>query len=312
MPSIETTLGFNPDLVRKGLNGGVLIGRYPATAVLTTLTAPDGIITLPAGYQTVGQISEDGVTFGMDQEVAEVRGWGSSTFVRRDITSSDKTIAFSALETRRLTKELISDLDLSGVTMSPEGEVVITHPDRPATKYWRTLAIGVDGDGDQRYYFGKFYPRASVSEREEEVWSDGDDPITYGVTMSGMLDAAVGYACREFLFGPGALAAAAAMGWTVSTLIAPTTLAAGTITATTVALTWVAVTGAVTYRVLISTNNGDTYTDVSGAAGGTPATASTTVTGLTASTAYRFRVAAVNASGTRGPSSASIAVTTIA
>jgi len=313
VPTIETILTKNDDLVRKGLNGGMLLGRYPTVPVLTTLHAADGIIALPTGYESVGHISEDGATFGMDDEVSEVRGWGSSTFIRRDITSSDKTIAFTALETKRLTKELQTGMDLSAVPMAATGEVVITHPDRVSTRYWRALALGTDGDGDQRYYFGKFYPRAAVTERDEEVWSDGDDPISVGVTMSGMLDPAAGYALREFLFGPGALAAATAMGWTIGTLLAPTGLAAGTVAATTVALTWNAVTNATGYQVQISTNNGDTWADVAAGAGGAPATPSTTVTGLTASTGYRFRVLATSASGTnRGPASSSIGVTTTA
>lgn len=214
MPSFESTVTRDSDLIRKGLQGSVLLGRYPDAADVTTLTAVDGI-TIPTGYESVGWLSEDGVTFGSDMEVSEVRGWGSSSMLRRDITSVDKTIAFSALETKRMTRELVSGLDLSAVTMSAEGEVVTTHPDRPGTQYWRVLAIGVDGDGDQRYYFAKFFPKATVSEAEEEVWSDGDDPITYGVTMSALIDDEVGTACREMLFGPGALAAAEAMGWTL-------------------------------------------------------------------------------------------------
>jgi len=312
MAALETVINKNSDLVRKGLNGGVLLGRYPAASLLTTLHAVDGI-TVPSSYESVGWTGEDGVTFGIDDEVSEVRGWGGSTFIRRDTTSSDRTVAFSALETKRLTKELHTGLDLSAVAMSAQGEVVITHPDRPATKYWRTLVLGTDGDGDERYYFGKFYPRAAVTEREEETWADGDDPMSYAVTMSGMLDTNAGFALREFLFGPGALAAATAMGWTLGTLLAPTALASGAIAATTVALTWSAVANASGYQIQRSTDNGDTWSDVAGAAGGAPATNSTTVTGLTASTAYRFRVLATSAGGgNRGPASTSIGVTTTA
>lgn len=311
MPSFESTVVRDGDLVRKGLQGSVLLGKYPTAADITTLSATDGI-TLPAGYDSIGWISEDGLTFGTDVEVSEVRGWGASSMLRRDVQSTDRTIAFSALETKRLTSELRSGLDLSATTMSPQGEVVITHPDRMPTKYWRVLALGVDGEGDQRYYVAKFFPKATVSEFDEESWSDGDDPISYSVTMTALIDDTVGTACREFIFGPGALAAAGAMGWTASTLTAPTGLAAGAITATTVPLTWSTVASAASYVVRVSTNNGDTYTDVPSASGGTPTGASTTVTGRTAATAYRFRVLAVDSTGKRGPESASISATTLA
>jgi len=300
----------NSDLLRKPLQGTVILGRWPSAPDITTLTAVDGI-TLPVGYESAGWISEDGLTFGSDMEVSEVRGWGASSMLRRDIASTDKTMAFSALETKRLTKELTTGLDLSTTTMGATGQVVITHPDRMPTKYWRALALGVDGDGDQRYYMAKFYPKCSVSEREEEGWSDGDDPLMYGVTLSALIDDSIGTSCREFLFGPGALAAAAAMGWALAPgLVAPTGLASGTVAATTVVLNWTAVTGAASYQVQRSTNNGDTYTDVASGAGGTPTANTTTITGLTATTGYRFRVLAVGPTGNRSPASTSIGVTT--
>lgn len=216
MAVFEDVVERNSDNVRKPLQGAVLLGKYPVAADITTLTAVGGGITLPVGYESVGWISEDGLSFGTDTEVSEVRGWGSSSMLRRDIVSTDRTLAFAALETKRITAELRSGLDLSAVKMSTDGEVVYEHPDRSPSQYWRALAIGVDGDGAGRYYFAKFYPKAVVSEMEEESWSDGDDPLSYGVTLSALVDDTVGTACREFLFGPGALAAAEAMGWDVA------------------------------------------------------------------------------------------------
>lgn len=214
MPTFEDTITRNADLVRKPLQGSVLLAPYPTGALITTLSSADGI-TVPVGYESVGWISEDGLTFANDTEVSDVRGWGASSFLRRDIQSQDKTIQFSALETKRLTIELSTGLDLSARTFSEEGELTFDYPDRPPTKYWRVLAIGVDGDGDQRYYMARFFPRAAVSEMDDETWSDGDDPLMRNVTMSALIDNEAGYVGREFLFGPGALAAAEDMGWEV-------------------------------------------------------------------------------------------------
>lgn len=216
MPAFEDTVARNADLVRKPLQGSVLLGRYPTDPIVDTLVAADGI-TIPTGYESVGWISEDGVTFSNDQEVSDVRGWGASSFLRRDIQSSDKTIQFACLESKRLTYELSTGLDLSAKKFSTLGELKFDYPDRPPTKYWRVLAIGVDGDGANRYYMARFFPRASVTEVDDETWSDGDDPLMRNVTMSALIDNAAGYVGREFLFGPGAKAAAVAMGWTVAT-----------------------------------------------------------------------------------------------
>lgn len=96
------------------------------------------------------------------------------------------------------------------------------------------------------------------------------------------------------------------------TLTAPTGLATGAVTATSVALTWNAVATATTYQVQVSIDSGSTWTDVTSGNGGAPATPSATIGGLTASTPYRFRVAAVDSSSVRGAYSTTVSATTTA
>ncbi|GGZ78535.1 glycoside hydrolase family 18 protein [Streptomyces subrutilus] len=79
---------------------------------------------------------------------------------------------------------------------------------------------------------------------------------------------------------------------------APTGLTASATSSTSVALSWAATAGATSYKV---------YRE--GAAPLAVTTASAAVTGLTASTAYAFQVAAVNAAG-ESPKSAAVQVTT--
>lgn len=71
-------------------------------------------------------------------------------------------------------------------------------------------------------------------------------------------------------------------------LAVPANLATGTMTSTTAPLTWDAVTNAVTYHVQYKETASPTWLDFATE----PATPSTTVTGLTASTSYDFRVRA--------------------
>lgn len=84
----------------------------------------------------------------------------------------------------------------------------------------------------------------------------------------------------------------------------------GAPTATTVGLLWDEIAGAASYQVQRSTNGGTTWTDVTSGAGGTPATPTTTVTGLVTGTSYHFRVAGINADGVRGAYSTAVAATT--
>lgn len=99
---------------------------------------------------------------------------------------------------------------------------------------------------------------------------------------------------------------------TPNPISAPQNVSVGVIAATTVALTWSAVNGASGYKVEQSVAPYSAWTAVARAAGGEPATAGTTVTGLTAATPYKFRVKAVVGTDTSGPSADTGVVTTLA
>lgn len=216
MSTFEAVAAQNRGNIRKPLRGTVLIGRYPAAEVISTLVAPNGELVVPTSYESVGWISEDGVTFTKDREVTDVRGWGATSFLRRDIQSEDNTIQFAALETKRLTHELRTNLDLSGVEMSADGEWKYDLPDRPDIAYFRVLVVGVDGISGVPFYTAKHFPMCVVTEMDDESWSDGDDPAVFNVTLSALVDDEAGKVGTEFLFGPGALAAAEDMGITVA------------------------------------------------------------------------------------------------
>lgn len=88
-------------------------------------------------------------------------------------------------------------------------------------------------------------------------------------------------------------------------------LTVGTIAQTTVALSWTDVVIADSYKVQQSSDGGTTWTDVTTGHGGTPTTNSTTVTTLTASTPYKFRVAVV-VNGVTGEYCSPVSATTTA
>lgn len=217
MPAFEDVVERQGDLVRKMLQGAVLLGRYPTDPLVETLVSADGI-TVPAGYEGLGWLGEDGIAFSQEEEASEVTAYGTSDFIRRDIKRQSKSIAVTALETKRLTKEVVTGQDLRSHKFSLAGELVITGSARPPTRYWRAVAIGIDGDGDQRWHMAKAYPKVSVTEGGDETWTDGDDPVQYPATLTAYMDDTAGYSWREFIFGPGAKAKAVEMGWTVATV----------------------------------------------------------------------------------------------
>jgi len=214
--SFESVADRDSGLIRKPLRGAVLLGKYGTAAAITTLVATGGQINVPTGYDSVGWIGEDGVTFSKETETSDVRGWGSASFLRRDIRSEDRSVQFVALETKRLTKELVEGQDLSTNQISTAGELKIDIPDRPNTVYWRALIIGQDGSGSDLFYVGRVYHKVAVTSVDDETWSDGDDPLTYNITLSAFPDDTLGTLGSDFLFGPGVLALGTRMGYTLA------------------------------------------------------------------------------------------------
>lgn len=92
----------------------------------------------------------------------------------------------------------------------------------------------------------------------------------------------------------------------------PQNVTVGVVASTTVALDWDDVTDADSYLVERAVSPYTTWVAVASGAGGEPTTSDTTVTGLTASTAYKFRVKAEIGSETSGPSVETGVVTTTA
>lgn len=213
---LKTLAHYDSTLIRRPLFGGVFLA--PVTAALpTTLVATNAQVTMPAAYESVGRVSEDGLTFAADTNMQEVRGWGSTSVLRRDVESIDITLQFAMLETKRLAYEVKSGLDLSGIQMSAAGEWKFTMPSQPPVKYWRCIALGADGAGDSRYYMAKVFGRVALTDQDDETWQASDDaPLMRNVTLGADEDDVAGGPYTEYLFGPGAKAAAAAMGITVA------------------------------------------------------------------------------------------------
>lgn len=211
--TLETALNNQNANIRKPGRGGLILGRWPSGAIIESLVAPENNIAIPPDYEGVGRLNEDGLTMGKENEVAEMFSWGAVVAVRRDIRRQNQTVQAVMQETKRLTYEITTEQDLRAKTMSTDGEVVIDHPDRPETQYWRGLALGADGDGANRFYLAKFWPKMNVSELGEETWNDQEDGLVRDVTLAATLDDEAGFLCREMIFGPGALAAAERMGF---------------------------------------------------------------------------------------------------
>lgn len=159
---------------------------------------------LPDGWDDLGWLSTDGAAYSRDVASSDVTSWGSVTPTRSDITSDTSTLAVTAQETKLLTIGLATGADLAAITPDANtGEVRIEKPTRPASKHYRALSVAVDlGDGGE-IYVARFFPRAKVSNYAEQSFGGGDDPITWGVTLTGEEDSALGFSESWLFGGPG-------------------------------------------------------------------------------------------------------------
>ena len=148
--------------------------------------------------------------------MSEATSHGSVEPTRRDITSDVSGLQMTAQETSRLTLELSNNVDLSTASVV-DGELSYTRAVSPSTTYWRVIAIGQDGSGDDTFYVINVLPRAMISEYGEISWSD-EDVLTYPLTWSATVDQDAGYSFRQILAGPGLLSRAADMGFEVSSI----------------------------------------------------------------------------------------------
>jgi hypothetical protein len=204
MPNFAALAERKNQLIRKALAGGVFIA--PDTAgLITALTGSDSLLAaLPTGYRHLGWLSDDGLSFSSDVTTSDVTSWGSLEPTRRDITQKTTTFSFTAQETSRATLELYLGQDLSAATPdATSGELRIEESTRPATKYWRTLALATDGAADEEIYVARYMPRTAVSDIGDQTFSGGDDPIGWNVTMTAYLDSDAGFATAYIFGGPG-------------------------------------------------------------------------------------------------------------
>lgn len=208
MPNYDDLKNKQAELIRKALDGSVFLA--PATAgpivnlTTATGTAPNEIVSLtalPTDWDDLGYLSNDGAAFARDVASSEVTSWGSVTPTRTDITSDTTTLTVTAQETKLLTLGLATGADLANIVAdAASGEVKIAKPARPKSKHYRVLSLAVDeGDGGE-IYVARFLPRAKVSSYAEQAFGGGDDPIAWGVTLTGEVDDDLGYS-EEWLFG---------------------------------------------------------------------------------------------------------------
>lgn len=193
-------------LIRKALGGFILVGGMDVDVPEKFFLDKNGtFVNLAAyGYECVGHISKgDGINFSRETEQSEVESFGESEPTRIDITKDATSAVFRCQETNKVVMEMFFGKDLSDVTVDPEtGELSFVNDRQPSTKYRRVIYIAKDGNGTEAKYLIKVMPRATVSEAQEQSWSN-ESELSYGMTLKATADDELGYSIRHVFGGPG-------------------------------------------------------------------------------------------------------------
>ncbi|MGK9270496.1 hypothetical protein KXR83_05785 [Williamsia muralis] len=165
------------------------------------------LTTLPDGYESGGLIKKDGgFEFNSDREISDTESLGYSSPTRRDVQSEDVSVAYSLQEFKRIAFEKYLGVDLSTVTPNATtGEVSFARPITPELIEFRALIIARDRSGPRATYFGRFYPKASITEVDSQSFSP-EDEYAFPLTMGGQPDPVLGYSEKFFIGGPAFLA----------------------------------------------------------------------------------------------------------
>lgn len=215
MPNYAALQTKKSELIRKGLEGGVLLAKPSATAITAAnLFSNTGELqAAPAGYKELGWLTTDGAQYSRSVDTSELSSWGASEPTRSDVTADTTTLQVTAQETNALTLGLFTGTDPASITPRPGGAVEIRKAATPTSSFWRVLSIAMDRGDDGEIYLARFLPRAKVTDFADQAFNNGDDGITYGVTFTGFRDSTFGTSESYLFGGPGWLALLDKMGF---------------------------------------------------------------------------------------------------
>ncbi|MFE9337766.1 phage tail protein [Streptomyces sp. NPDC007063] len=215
MAAWETLKNHQNALIRKTLEGSTFIAPTTSAAITALTGADSSLNALPEGYNDLGWMSDDGAQFSADVDSSDITSWGSVEPTRRDITSDVTTLELTLQETNKHTIGLYTGADMTAVIPdASSGEVAVSKPDRPPLRFWRVLTIGVDIADGGEIYIGRFLPRASVTDKDDQSFQSGDDEaLGWPVTMTAYMDSTLGYSERYYFGGPGWEALLGSMGF---------------------------------------------------------------------------------------------------
>ncbi len=163
--------------------GKPAIGGAISRAKLTEgLTIPTSTKTTLTGFDSLGYVSEDGVTNSNNPESENVKAWGGDTVLN---TQTDKADTFKIKLIEALNEDVLKAVYTSGnVTEGEDGEIVITANAAEMEEACWVIDMILREGKKKRIVI----PDGKIASIGDIVYKD-DEPVGYDLTIAAMPDA---------------------------------------------------------------------------------------------------------------------------
>ncbi|WP_328903311.1 phage tail protein [Streptomyces sp. NBC_00441] len=154
------------DLALVGANGGGWVAPVGTAAPTSPLVQP------ASPWDPLGAISDDGLTYGFDEDSQEFTPWGLTSPFRTQITKSVRTFGLTVWETSRVAVQSLQ-YRLEAAALEPDedgltkyAETASPTPDRRA--FWFLV---IDGGAYKGFYVpqGEINDRSDVTFKQDEM-----------------------------------------------------------------------------------------------------------------------------------------------
>lgn len=126
-------------------NLAVLAAPWRQVAIPDKLTDATGLISLPKGWKSAGEISREKSEVGGDSKTETIQGYGSMVPRRVIKTEESMRLSFQSQELKKLNYQLFFSEDLSNVHVDENGEWRFYKSSAADILYWSIILIGMDG-----------------------------------------------------------------------------------------------------------------------------------------------------------------------
>ena len=212
---LDAFRGAKDGLIRKMVSGGAILIAPLSADPITELTDAKGQLKVQKGFTGLGRIARDGApVFTPEDQEETTETWGEIEPSRRDVTLSTLNVEATLQDTRKETLMLAAKRSqeyMNAIKAGANGEFSIEDNSQPTTLFMQLLFVGIDGVGDDAFFFGRYLPRAIIKGGPEN-WNP-QSAVQYPLTATATKDTKLGFSSKRFYGGPGAKARLKDMGF---------------------------------------------------------------------------------------------------